>query len=252
MGVCVPRAFGPSGAPNVLARWRVRGPAGTGSVGDGVGEGLHYEGLHYRLLTLCPVPTDPAARAGPRLHDVPALVQTALACVLTALAPRLVATGTQVCRRGVCPSPTSSPTDPMPAGPRTAGRPHTRHLARKFGGPDGQNTPGTHARTCYATRRAAEAGVNAAGAARCPSPWPTTTLLSMFALPASQQPPPLLPPVALGHRRAAVGGRLDVRPVVAVGLEAALASSPPALARTALAAAAAEKSLPQPLAQPLP
>jgi len=28
------------------------------------------------------------------------------------------------------PSPTPSPTDPMPAGPRTAGRPGTRHLAR--------------------------------------------------------------------------------------------------------------------------
>ena len=43
-GVCVPRAFGPSGAPSFLARWRVwgrpaaRGPAGIGSVG-GVGEG---------------------------------------------------------------------------------------------------------------------------------------------------------------------------------------------------------------------
>ena len=33
------------------------------------------------------------------------------------------------------------PCDPMPAGPRTAGRPRTRHLARKFGPPDGQ-TPG--------------------------------------------------------------------------------------------------------------
>ena len=44
------------------------------------------------------------------------------------------------------PSPTCSPTDPMPAGPRTVtvGRPHTRHLARKLGVPDGQNTPGTH------------------------------------------------------------------------------------------------------------
>jgi len=28
-----------TGAPNVLARWRARGPAGTGSVGDSVGEG---------------------------------------------------------------------------------------------------------------------------------------------------------------------------------------------------------------------
>ena len=36
------------------------------------------------------------------------------------------------------PSPTPSPTDPVPAGPRT------RHLARKLGIPDGQNTLGPH------------------------------------------------------------------------------------------------------------
>ena len=36
------------------------------------------------------------------------------------------------------PSPTLSPTDPVPAGPRT------RHLARKLGILDGQNTPGPH------------------------------------------------------------------------------------------------------------
>ena len=34
----------------------------------------------------------------------------------------------------------------MPAGPGTAGRPHTRHLARKLGAPDGPKAPGTHAR----------------------------------------------------------------------------------------------------------
>ena len=44
-GVCDPRVFCASKKPSFLARWRVRerpavrGPAGTGSVGDGVGEG---------------------------------------------------------------------------------------------------------------------------------------------------------------------------------------------------------------------
>jgi len=44
-GVCDPQVFCASKLPNFLARWRVRGrpavrgPAGTGSVGDGVGEG---------------------------------------------------------------------------------------------------------------------------------------------------------------------------------------------------------------------
>ena len=32
--VCGPRVFCPSKIPSFLARWRVRGPAGTGSVGD--------------------------------------------------------------------------------------------------------------------------------------------------------------------------------------------------------------------------
>ena len=36
-GVCAPRVFCPSKIPSFLARWRVRGPAGTGR---GVGEGL--------------------------------------------------------------------------------------------------------------------------------------------------------------------------------------------------------------------
>ena len=45
-GVCDPQVFCASKLPNFLARWRVRGrpavrgPAGTGSVGDGVGEGV--------------------------------------------------------------------------------------------------------------------------------------------------------------------------------------------------------------------
>ena len=44
-GVCDPRVFCASKNPSFLARWRVRGrpavrgPAGTGSVRDGVGEG---------------------------------------------------------------------------------------------------------------------------------------------------------------------------------------------------------------------
>ena len=44
-GVCDPRVFCASKNPTFLARWRVqrrpavRGTAGTGSVGDGVGEG---------------------------------------------------------------------------------------------------------------------------------------------------------------------------------------------------------------------
>ena len=37
--VCAPLAFCASKIPSFLARWRVRGPAGTGSVGDCVGEG---------------------------------------------------------------------------------------------------------------------------------------------------------------------------------------------------------------------
>ena len=39
MCVCVPRVFCASKNPSFLARWRVRGPAGTGSVGDSVGKG---------------------------------------------------------------------------------------------------------------------------------------------------------------------------------------------------------------------
>ena len=54
-GVCDPRVFCASILPNFLARWRVqgrsavRGPAGTGSVGDGVGEGLRRRRL-YQIL----------------------------------------------------------------------------------------------------------------------------------------------------------------------------------------------------------
>ena len=43
-GVCSPRVFCPSKIPSFLARWRVRGPAGTGSVGDsdsGEGDGSY-------------------------------------------------------------------------------------------------------------------------------------------------------------------------------------------------------------------
>ena len=47
-------------------------------------------------------------------------------------------------QRGRAPSPTLAPTDPVPAGPRTAGRLRTRHLARKFGNLDAQNTWGSH------------------------------------------------------------------------------------------------------------
>ena len=45
----------PSASWRVWGRPAVRGPAGIGSVGDG-------PRLHYRLLTLCPVPTDPVPR----------------------------------------------------------------------------------------------------------------------------------------------------------------------------------------------
>ena len=53
------------------------------------------------------------------------------------------------CLTGPLPSPKRnarplSPTDPVPAGPRTAGRPRTRHLARKLGILDAQNTRGSH------------------------------------------------------------------------------------------------------------
>jgi hypothetical protein len=51
-----------------------------------------------------------------------------------------------VLHAGARPRPTASPTDPKPAGPRTVGRPYTRHLARKLEAPDGQNTGGTHTR----------------------------------------------------------------------------------------------------------
>ena len=50
-GVCDPRVFCASKFPRFLARWRVRGrpavrgPAGTGSVGDGVGEGVRFQKL---------------------------------------------------------------------------------------------------------------------------------------------------------------------------------------------------------------
>jgi len=39
VGVCGSRVLCASKNPSFLARWRVRGPAGTGSVGDSVGEG---------------------------------------------------------------------------------------------------------------------------------------------------------------------------------------------------------------------
>ena len=39
LSLCAPRVFCASKTPSFLARWRVRGPAGTGSVGDSVGEG---------------------------------------------------------------------------------------------------------------------------------------------------------------------------------------------------------------------
>jgi len=57
-GVCDPRVFCASKNPNFLARWRVRGrpavrgPAGTGSVGDGVGEGRWcpiYQNTHVQI-----------------------------------------------------------------------------------------------------------------------------------------------------------------------------------------------------------
>ena len=46
--------------------------------------------------------------------------------------------------RHLATSPTPSLTDPVPAGPRTAGRSRTRHLARKLGILDAQNTRGSH------------------------------------------------------------------------------------------------------------
>ena len=57
-GVRDPRMFCASKMPSFLARWRVRGrpavrgPAGTGSVGDGVGEGArtHAQTHTHRLL----------------------------------------------------------------------------------------------------------------------------------------------------------------------------------------------------------
>ena len=51
-GVCDPRVFCASRLPYFLARWRVRGrpavrgPAGTGSVGNGVGEGARCDTVH--------------------------------------------------------------------------------------------------------------------------------------------------------------------------------------------------------------
>ena len=58
MEVCDPRVFCASKTPSFLARWRVRrrpavrGPAGTGSVGDGVGEGPLTRPLTRPPLTL--------------------------------------------------------------------------------------------------------------------------------------------------------------------------------------------------------
>ena len=57
-GVCEPRMFCASKMPGFLARWRVRGrpavrgPAGTGSVGDGVGEGDRWScfSLHLTIV----------------------------------------------------------------------------------------------------------------------------------------------------------------------------------------------------------
>jgi len=54
-GVCDPRALGPSGAPNFLARWRAWGRPRAGPR------------LHYRLLTLCPA----ARTAGPHRFSRP-------------------------------------------------------------------------------------------------------------------------------------------------------------------------------------
>jgi len=58
------------------------------------------------------------------------------------------------------PSPTLSPTDPVPAGPRT------RHLARKLGIPDGQNTLGPHGQNTLGPPRS---GLGNPGA-RCVAP----------------------------------------------------------------------------------
>ena len=63
-----------------------------------------------------------------------------------ALLTRVFTTSTQVFP--LAPSPTPSPTDPVPAGPRTAGRLRTRHLARKVGILDAQNTLGLHTPSC--------------------------------------------------------------------------------------------------------
>jgi hypothetical protein len=63
-GVCDPRVFCASKNPSFLARWRVRGrpaargPAGTGSVGDGVGEGA--------LAKVCGPPYYDPKRDSPR------------------------------------------------------------------------------------------------------------------------------------------------------------------------------------------
>ena len=67
--VCAPLAFCASKIPSFLARWRVRGPAGTGSVGDSVGEGREGGGEWCGPGVFCPsrIPSFLARwRAGPR------------------------------------------------------------------------------------------------------------------------------------------------------------------------------------------
>ena len=69
------------------------------------------------------------------------------ACALSAL--QVANTCINLCNRALHPGlqhRLPDGTHPMPAGP------YTRHLARKFGAPDGQDTLGTHAppRSLYA------------------------------------------------------------------------------------------------------
>ena len=85
---CGPRVFCPSGIPSFLARRRVRGPAGTGSVGDSVGEGAHEKLAAPRALS-CPTgspgchdlcKTEPALPSGVRFRALTAdLPETASA-----------------------------------------------------------------------------------------------------------------------------------------------------------------------------
>jgi len=96
------------------------------------------------FIKLC-IPQCPTVLSRDTIPDMTEALAFSSAMLVTAAWPLLIIQPASSLESTGPPSPTTSPTDPMPAGPRTADRPYTRHRARKLESPDGQNT-GTHTR----------------------------------------------------------------------------------------------------------